>query len=295
MWYRNSGGVVAPLAQDDKACSESPMDHTSFQKTVDHPENWNPGMKSPDCEDLKSLVTTHHPATVPDTSSMLQSHTTQPLYNSTDINNGTNVTPLFWDPSFNVPDPLLDFDWLFESIPSHFNPANESLEDISPSRTGISDVSPPSLPRNNQSPLDTDSSSFAPWGIAQARLLEALSTVPEALLSSSFFSPSNLSHFYDLYFHNYHPHFPILHRPTLDPATAPALLIAAIVTLGSTLSKEESHFQISTQIHDSLRYIIFTVLLTFFTLDLMPYKKLIEYRLQNLNHLHHYGVCRHFC
>lgn len=259
MWYRNSGGIVAtPPAQYDEFCPPI-ITQDPDGKTVARTESWDLSTISPVCEDQKGSVTVH-PIDESESPST-QSHATGSLHTAEPTNpaNPTNVTSLFLDPSFNGPDPLLDFDWLFENIPSRFSDGDEGMgEAISPMQTASSDVSPPSFSQFKQSALNPDS--FAPWMIAQTRLLEALATIPPALLSSSFFQPSNLSHFFDLYFENYHPHFPILHRPTLDPATAPPLLIAAIVTLGSTLSKDEDHFQVSTQIHDSLRYIIFTVI-----------------------------------
>ncbi|KAJ6157939.1 Krueppel c2h2-type zinc finger protein [Penicillium chermesinum] len=247
MWYRNSGGiVVSPSAQQDEA--PSPLIHpVSYQEPIAH-RSWDIGMSAGQ-EENKS---TARQPTEQDTSSM-HTHAVGSLHNNVDFTNPANVTSLFWDPSFHAPDPLLDVDWLFEHIPSNFNPMERGTgEEFSPTQTGSSE--------DDRSALKAGSPSSAPWFSAQARLFEALGTLPKSVLSSAFFMPSNLSHFFDLYFENYHPHFPILHRPTLNPATAPALLIAAIVTLGATLSKDDDHFQISTQIHDSLRYIIFTLM-----------------------------------
>lgn len=173
-----------------------------------------------------------------------------------------NATSLFFDPSFNVPDPSLDFEWLFENISTDFNPNGDLPFMTSPgSSTSPSNISPPSFPSNapDSLPYPPPYSPSAPWMAVQGRLLETLHTLPADIFVSSFFYPSNLSHFYDLYFGNYHPHFPILHKPTLDPEKAPPLLMAAVLTLGSTLSHDVAHFEAAVKIHDSLRYIIFTV------------------------------------
>jgi hypothetical protein len=175
------------------------------------------------------------------------------------------VTSLFMDPSFTGSDPLLDFEWPFDNVPTDFSaPAGDGFPDISSPGHSASttEMSPPSFPMQSQNirlPAPTSPYSFAPWVIVQDRLFDALSTLPHELITSSFFSPSNLSHFYDLYFENYHTHFPILHKWTLDPTTAPPLLMTAIATLGSTLSSEPAHFEGAVKIHDSLRYIIFNV------------------------------------
>ncbi|KAJ5679945.1 Krueppel c2h2-type zinc finger protein [Penicillium macrosclerotiorum] len=266
MWYRNSGGVVRPA----NAQEISPVSRTET--------------RSSDLESTPSASTTEEVIDVIDKSVQSAGHLSlsrgaapdantsmgngpamDSFHNAIDAAQEENVTSLFLDPSFSAPDPLLDFDWLFENVPASFGATDEDgLTDmISPSRTSTSDMSPPYFPMNSQAirfPLPPDPSSFAPWALVQGRLFEALRTLPQAVLALPFFIPSNLSHFFELYFENYHPHFPILHRPTLDPTTAPALLIAAIVTLGSTLSNDVTHFETSIQIHDSLRYIIFNLM-----------------------------------
>lgn len=176
-----------------------------------------------------------------------------------------NVASLFFDPSFSVPDSSLDFEWLFDNILTDVNyAADKSLTAmVSPqSSIAASTISPPSVPAQtsrNCTHLSCDSSLAVTWTVVQARLLDTLHTFPPEILMSTFFYPSNLAQFYELYFENYHPHFPILHKPTLDPTTAPPLLVTAIVTLGSTLSTDAAHFQIAIKIHDSLRYLTFNV------------------------------------
>ncbi|OJJ48597.1 hypothetical protein ASPZODRAFT_150792 [Penicilliopsis zonata CBS 506.65] len=182
-----------------------------------------------------------------------------------------NVTSLFFD-SACLPDSLRDFEWLFDNVSADFGAASEGASNINNSNTsGISrersmstttvDLSPSSFSMQTSQirspPLMDSSSYFAPWVTVQGRLLEALRILPPEILVSSFFYPANLARFFELYFENYHHHFPILHKPTLDPTKAPPLLITAIITLGSTLSSDAGHFEMATKIHDSLRYIVF--------------------------------------
>ncbi|KAJ5814499.1 Krueppel c2h2-type zinc finger protein [Penicillium riverlandense] len=242
MWFRNSGGIVssAPSRQtsdpDTQRRSIEPASHSTAE-----PEQFSG---------------------IPTASTMNSPPGDPPNMMDTVVPDGT-VTSLFMDPSFTGSDPLLDFEWLFDNVPTDFSaPADGGLTDIiSPGHSAsTTEMSPPSFPMQSQNirlPAPASPYSFAPWVIVQDRLFDALSTLPHELITSSFFSPSNLSHFYDLYFENYHPHFPILHKSTLDPTTAPPLLMTAIVTLGSTLSSEPAHFEGAVKIHDSLRYIIF--------------------------------------
>ncbi|KAJ5174192.1 Krueppel c2h2-type zinc finger protein [Penicillium canariense] len=256
MWFRNSGG----FRQEEEAPKPRPAHTRSSEPAA-------PSVTADDGSELPAIQTDARDGPdppVPNIRPCAAGHApTVDSLHPPDVAPEGNVTSLFLDPYFSAPDPLLDFDWLFENVPTGFSTTDKArLDMISPARTAsTSDLSPPSFPMVAQSirfPMPSDSSSLAPWAVVQGRLFDALRTLPQAILTSQFFFPSNLSHFFDLYFENYHPHFPILHRPTLDPTAVPALLIAAIVTLGSTLSTDASHFETSVQIHDSLRYIIFT-------------------------------------
>jgi Fungal specific transcription factor domain len=178
------------------------------------------------------------------------------------------VTSLFLDPSINFPDPPLDFEWLFDNLSADLNSTGGGSAGMpsgtSPySNTSLTDTSPPALPvpspAHIRHPSSTQSSASSPWAEVRANLLKALSTLDPNILMSSFFYPNHLAGFWDLYFENYHPHFPILHKHTLDPVKASPLLVAAIVTLGSTLSGDAVHYDAANKIHDSLRYLIFGV------------------------------------
>lgn len=177
------------------------------------------------------------------------------------------VTSLFFDPSTNIPDPALDFEWLFDNLSADLNSAGGSagIPSITSPHSSISatEISPPALPvpspAHIRQPLSPQSSQTSTWAEVRANLLKALGTLEPEIATSSFFYPSNLAGFWDLYFENYHPHFPILHKHTLDPVKASPLMVAAIVTLGSTLSEDGGHWDASIKIHDTLRYLIFGV------------------------------------
>jgi hypothetical protein len=189
------------------------------------------------------------------------------------------VTSLFFDPSTNIPDPALDFEWLFDNLSADMNSAGGSagIPSVTSPHSSISatEISPPGLvpsPAHIRHPLSPQSSQSSPWAEVRANLLKALSTLDPEIAMSSFFYPSNLAVFWDLYFENYHPHFPILHKQTLDPVKASPLMVAAIVTLGSTLSGDAVHWDASIKIHDTLRYLIFGV--RFFLLPTLKGRKL---------------------
>lgn len=270
MWYRNSGGYISSRSTGDE-----PQDHEMSQM----PES--AAMYSVDDADMRGVSTDPDPdlgdkshengddpgdeATDKDDHHVSDIQPVEFPYDMQDMVPEEQVTSLFFDPTLNIPDPSLDFEWLFDNISTDFNSVtNGGLPVVVSPQSSISatGISPPSFPIQSPyigSPASSHSSTSSPWITVRGNLLTALNILTPEILMSSFFYPSNLCHFYDLYFQNYHPHFPILHKPTMDPLNAPPLLIAAIVTLGSTLSSNVEHFQISTNIHDSLRYIIFNV------------------------------------
>ncbi|KAJ5300965.1 DAHP synthetase class II [Penicillium atrosanguineum] len=94
------------------------------------------------------------------------------------------------------------------------------------------------------------------WSDYQTYLHRGLGQLDMDLLNSPFFDPENLRKFYELYFQHYHPHFPILHQPTLTLATTNPLLFGALLALGSTLIEDETLFALGQRIHDGLRLII---------------------------------------
>jgi hypothetical protein len=278
MWFRNSGGFVGssgsfPVESSDTHAQHQHLEPAAMFTAQEQEDDVrasipnSAGVKSPyededddeDRADERTQSSVQHRQRTPMESMDYRNDMMTSL-------NDDHVTSLFFDPSVSAPDPTLDFEWLFDNLSAELNSAASGYmpSTMSPgssmSGTGIS---PPSFtvpsPAYIRSPAPSQSSGNSPWVGVRSNLLTALNSLAPEILMSSFFYPTNLSHFWDLYFENYHPHFPIVHKPTLDPVKAAPLLVAAIVTLGSTLSKDVGHFEMSVKIHDSVRYIIFNV------------------------------------
>lgn len=163
--------------------------------------------------------------------------------------NITDLNFMFFEPFENAQGQQ-DLNWLFEG----------GLSDLDFDRGSILDA------QSTVSPLSTTSCQFITddslastdhWVAVRSRLVTALSSIPASVLQSSFFEPSNLHLFKQLYFQHYNAHFPILHEPTFDPTQTPPLLMATVLTLGATLSEDDAHFATAQQLHDSLRWLIF--------------------------------------
>jgi hypothetical protein len=161
---------------------------------------------------------------------------------------------LFFDSATDAQGIREDIDWLFnnpvpDSAEGFFNapwttPAPHSLSPSSSNSFSGPDI---------LNPLPSE------WGEVRVNVLSALDLIlAPQILQSSFFEPESLQTFHNMYFTNYNAHFPILHAPTFIPQEAPPLLMVAILTLGATLSPDDSHFQTAERIHDSLRWLIFS-------------------------------------
>lgn len=269
MWFRNSGGVVAEdtasVLHDNSAAvgyiQESPP--RALESTAMFTEREQEDDVRMSESSVKMLQYEEQPETAETYNQMDEIENMH--VNTTDMLPALpdqEVTSLFFDPSITMPDPALDFEWLFDNLSADLNnPGQIVSPQSSVSQPGISPPAfgaAPSPVRIRQS-ISSQSSGSSPWAEVRANLLKALNSLTSDVLMSSFFYPNNLAGFWDLYFENYHPHFPILHKPTLDPVSASPLMVAAIVTLGSTLSGDAGHFDVANKIHDSLRYIIFGV------------------------------------
>jgi len=55
----------------------------------------------------------------------------------------------------------------------------------------------------------------------------------------NFLSPSKMKMFVKLFFDQWYPHCPILHKPTFDLTTVPALLLAPVILMGACMSDIE--------------------------------------------------------
>lgn len=281
MWFRNSGGVVeSEQRMHDVVQHEGEGQHdgdgggdgngngVGYQSAMfterEQEDDVRVDEKMLQYEHDPEPEPEHEPASTPEGYRYSQmGFQEQPFlaFSQQENDDNNKVTSLFFDPSISIPDPALDFEWLFDNLSADMPSVPGVGVGVSP-QSSASLVSPPAFASPGvQSGIRQSGSlqSASPWAEVRAGLLKALSGLMPDILMSSFFYPNNLAGFWDLYFENYHPHFPILHRPTLDPVSAPPLLVAAIVTLGSTLSSDAGHFDVANKIHDSLRYIIFAV------------------------------------
>lgn len=168
------------------------------------------------------------------------------------------TTQLFFDSSTDVQGVREDLDWLFSNgstVPTQAPEGYYNAPWATPAPISLS----PSSSNSFQSVGDAPNPHPSEWTEVRAHVLSALDLIlPPPVLQSSFFEPECLQTFYNLYFTNYNAHFPILHGPTFYPHEAPPLLMVAILTLGATLSPDDSHFQTAERIHDSLRWLIFS-------------------------------------
>ncbi|KAK5944840.1 hypothetical protein PMZ80_002041 [Knufia obscura] len=161
---------------------------------------------------------------------------------------------MFFDPSNDAYGQTQDLNYLFGTLPS-------DLEFDTALGTGIftsgASISTSPLSNNSYQSMNEPFAVAAdPWCQVRAKMLSALHSLPQHVVESSFFEPSNLQHFYKLYFKHYNAHFPILHEASFLPGEVPPLLLAALVTLGATLSADKTHFLTSQTIHDGLRWLI---------------------------------------
>jgi hypothetical protein len=62
-----------------------------------------------------------------------------------------------------------------------------------------------------------------------------------------FFSPPNLRRFIDIYWDDWHPHCPIIHRPSFDIAKVPAALITTMALMGAALSPHATDLEMARE------------------------------------------------
>ncbi|KAK9465449.1 fungal-specific transcription factor domain-containing protein [Lipomyces arxii] len=61
-----------------------------------------------------------------------------------------------------------------------------------------------------------------------------------------------------LYWRNFHPQYPILHKPTSDPNTLPPHLLVAIFTLGTKYDPDQSAAEMAIKLHLHLRALVYS-------------------------------------
>ena len=228
MHYRSTGGVVRPTVQDNVIQDDNKDELMAMDSEIDlrtDPANFQ--QSSPPLADDQCLGNI--------SGSMM----------SGDYFRIGRANPLFFDASTDFQDVPNDLDWFFQDVLQK-TPSAASEYDAVPQ--------PVLFPYLQQESVGLSLYGEGPWTTVSSILRSSLDGMPPDVLNSRFFDPDNLADFFDLYFHNYHPHFPFLHRPTLIPVETPPLLLTAIVALGSTLSHDPDHFAIATKIHDDLRW-----------------------------------------
>jgi hypothetical protein len=228
MHYRSTGGVVKRPASQD-----------GVEMNVNTEDSSIPSFVSQTKSRVSGFLT-NQVATAPHT-------TLQDATESWNFDNysGSGVNPLFFDPAADFQDIPNDLDWFFQDVLQK-TPSAASEYEAAPCPIDMF----PYLQQDFDMNIDTTS----PWVQVSSILRSSLDGLSPEILNGPFFGPANLTKCYDLYFNNYHPHFPFLHRPSLIPIEMPPLLVVAIVALGATLSEDPTNFEFATKIHDDLRF-----------------------------------------
>ncbi|KAL5340151.1 fungal-specific transcription factor domain-containing protein [Aspergillus crustosus] len=235
------------------------------------------------------------PEVLIDTAEQPSLHVSHPLVSAPRPNDRTDLEYLpFFDASNDATGLTEDLDWLFgvgSWDPSAgldaFNIFNSTAElPVWSPASGTSQGSVFAVETVNLVPRD--------------KVLAALATLPADVLSSSFFDGANLEWFMQSYWQNYNPHFSLLHKPTFSVQDAPPLLLVALLTLGATLSPDKEHYRVAEEIHESLRWLIFTsqsfkapapLWVIQALLVVQSYEKMFSSRkLHEMSHIFHYSV-----
>ncbi|KAL5356484.1 hypothetical protein BJX96DRAFT_115931 [Aspergillus floccosus] len=77
-------------------------------------------------------------------------------------------------------------------------------------------------------------------------------------LCHSFFTPCNIRRYLGYFWSLWYPNCPIVHRPSFNPQTAPAALVAVMVIIGACLSPHEEDAQAAEYWLDSVEELVFT-------------------------------------
>ncbi|EAU31549.1 predicted protein [Aspergillus terreus NIH2624] len=77
-------------------------------------------------------------------------------------------------------------------------------------------------------------------------------------LCHSFFTPSTIRRYLGYFWSLWYPNCPIVHRPSFNPQTAPAALVAVMVIIGACLSPHEEDVKAAENWLDSVEELVFT-------------------------------------
>ncbi|KAK9236403.1 fungal-specific transcription factor domain-containing protein [Lipomyces kononenkoae] len=93
-----------------------------------------------------------------------------------------------------------------------------------------------------------------------AKMIEVLRPIPEITPDNPYFSLSPMKQYLHLYWVHFDPLYPILHRPTFDPAVVEPALLVAIVTIGMSYSSQRDASNLAIAIHRKFRTIVFLMI-----------------------------------
>ncbi|CEL11298.1 hypothetical protein ASPCAL14401 [Aspergillus calidoustus] len=249
MFFRNTGGVVKPssAAQSPRRKSKASL------------------MQACTASQLNSTQIEGHEHAASSSSGDMDKTTSDPQQpGEFQSGDGAAVDPVWtgWVEPDNRQD---DLDWFFEPGQS-----SQDLVETAISHLDIDLLMNVDLPSQFRSGnmgaeymLEGDriggvpsSSQQDEWLIARSNIFDALAQLDTSILQSPFFDVVNLKMFYALYLEHYHPHFPIVHQPTLSAISCEPLLLIAILDLGSTIVSDDALFLVGQQVHNSLRQIV---------------------------------------
>ncbi|KAH8847733.1 hypothetical protein ACKVWC_002588 [Pyricularia oryzae] len=244
--YRNSGGYSTRV--------ELPLRHADVQKS-EEPGSGPASEYKPEQKQLPSRAKSeysHHVSESP-LSSMSQDVLDPVLIQAAQLASqengylapGNTSEPMQQLTFFHGPSDgtwfTQDLDWLFgaspEEVPSRFGDF-QPISHSSPLESFPGSFVPP--PCHNQ-----DSDFIDP--VSRQRVMEALSSLPSELLTSTFFDAANLQMFMQKYWLEYNPHFQMLHRPSFVVADVPPLFTFARFVLLHGLFSLTRHMTIRDQ------------------------------------------------
>lgn len=166
---------------------------------------------------------------------------------------------MFFDSSYDGQGLVEDLDWLFSEWPTNDLVTSETSAMAALWPLDLAGTSPGSVVSSHSIAAQPDQFlTTSIWYDIAVAVKGLLHSLPQQALQSNFFEAGPLEMFYASYFSGYNSHFPILHQASLVPGDIPPLLLVAILALGATLSTNEEHFAIAQQVHDVLRWLIFS-------------------------------------
>lgn len=235
MWYRDVGGVVkrsAAVGINSQNRSDTPRVDDLVDKSPLHEPTI---VRTPRHDTIEMAVS----AQAPSSHEGNRQNQTGVLYSQL----GELGDTLFCDGTANLGDIPDNLDWFFEMLDpgvveqdNSSNTASDHLILDTPVLIPAEDI------HESQYSLQTTQSNV--WLIARERIIKSLQRLPQDILESSYFYPTTLEMLFHLYFENYHHHFPNLHRPSLSITESPPLLLASIITLGSTRADDPLLYEI---------------------------------------------------